>query len=268
MKGQSELSYNIAKKRCAISGSFGIVDRFSRRRFIRCCAWLTAGISGLWIFKSGAAAAGRAGKPAGKKEGNIMLKPPLTDGKMSLEEAIKRRRTIRSFQEKPVTEEQFSQIFWSAQGITDEGGFKRAAPSGGALYPADVYACAGKGCVNGLSEGIYHYISTNHSIEKIKGGDKRGDLGEACLGQMWMARAPVIFVLTAEYERITGKYGNRGIRYALIEIGHIGQNIFLQCQALGLSAGIVGAFDDRMVGKVMDLEKDYRPLIVMPVGWA
>ena len=98
--------------------------------------------------------------------------------------------------------------------------------------------------------------------------DERGDLGDACLRQMWIARAPVTFVLTAEYERITVKYGDRGIRYALIEIGHIGQNIFLQSRALGLSAGIVGAFDDKMVGKVMGVEKDHRPLIVMPVGWA
>jgi SagB-type dehydrogenase family enzyme len=73
--------------------------------------------------------------------------------------------------------------------------------------------------------------------------------------------------VTAEYRRITIKYGDRGVRYALIEIGHIGQNIFLQCQAVGLAAGIVGAFNDREVVKVLGIETDHEPIIVFPVGW-
>ena len=83
-----------------------------------------------------------------------------------------------------------------------------------------------------------------------------------------MAAAPVIFVLTAEYSRITRKYGKRGVRYAMIEVGHIGQNIFLQCEALGLSAGIVGAFDDRAVAGALTAGRHHEPLIAMPVGWA
>ena len=82
-----------------------------------------------------------------------------------------------------------------------------------------------------------------------------------------MASAPVQFVVTAEYSRITVKYGNRGVRYALIEIGHIGQNIFLQCQAVGLAAGIVGAFNDREVVRVLGIEMDHEPVIIFPVGW-
>ena len=197
-----------------------------------------------------------------------MLRPPLKDGGISLEKAISLRRTVRSFRDRAITMEQFSQLLWSGQGITEDGGFKRSAPSGGALYPADIYTCLGDECVAGLSAGVYHYIPASHSIEKVNEGDSRGDLAGASLGQMWMAKAPVSFILTAQYSRITGKYGDRGIRYALIEIGHIGQNIFLQCQALGLSAGIVGAFDDREVAKVLGLKKDHSPLIVMPVGWA
>jgi SagB-type dehydrogenase family enzyme len=84
---------------------------------------------------------------------------------------------------------------------------------------------------------------------------------------MWMASAAVLFVVTAEYARICIKYGERGIRYALIEIGHISQNIFLQCQTLGLEAGIVGAFNDSEVSEVVGAEKDHEPLIILPVGW-
>jgi nitroreductase len=52
-----------------------------------------------------------------------------------------------------------------------------------------------------------------------------------------------------------------------MEIGHVGQNIFLQCQALGLMAGIVGAFHDEEVAKIVGVNKDHEPLIIMPVGY-
>lgn len=194
------------------------------------------------------------------------LTPPILDGDMSLEKTIKQRRTVRSFEHTPITKQQFSQILWAAQGITDNRGFKRAAPSGGALYPADVYAVVGQSCVEELTAGVYHYIPSDHSVQKEADGDRRRDIAIASLGQMWMASAPVQFVVTAEYSRITVKYGDRGVRYALIEIGHIGQNIFLQCQSVGLAAGIVGAFNDREVVKVLGIETDHEPIIIFPVG--
>lgn len=195
------------------------------------------------------------------------LMPPVFDGKMSLEKAIKQRRTVRSFAQEPVSWQQFSQILWAAQGITDAGGFKRAAPSGGALYPADVYAVVGENCVENLNAGVYRYKPNNHSVVKTEKGDRRKDVAVASLRQMWMAEAPVLFVITAEYDRICVKYGRRGIRYALIEMGHIGQNVFLQCQALGLEAGIVGAFDDSEVADAVGVAKDHEPLVILPVGW-
>ena len=81
-----------------------------------------------------------------------------------------------------------------------------------------------------------------------------------------MAGAPVSLVLTAEYARIERKYGARGKRYALIEVGHAGQNIFLQAEALGLGAGIVGAFDDAGLARALQLPGVHEPLIVLPVG--
>jgi SagB-type dehydrogenase family enzyme len=97
--------------------------------------------------------------------------------------------------------------------------------------------------------------------------DLRRKIGSASLGQMWMAGASVMFVITAEYRRITGRYGDRGIRYAQIEAGHVGQNLFLQAEALGLGAGIVGAFNDTEVVKVMGIPHEHEPLLIMPVGY-
>lgn len=202
-----------------------------------------------------------------KKERPMKLTPPVLAGHMCLEEAIKQRRTVRSFSDRPLDQHQFSQILWSAQGITQDGGFKRAAPSGGALYPADVYAILGERGVRGLASGVYHYDPADHSVKKMADGDRRKDVAVASLSQMWMARAAVLFLITLEFDRITIKYGHRGIRYALIEAGHIGQNIFLQCQALGLRAGIVGAFDDKEVAVSAAVGENHEPLLIMPVGW-
>jgi SagB-type dehydrogenase family enzyme len=196
----------------------------------------------------------------------MRLPIPMLDGDVSLERAILRRRTIRSFDGKALGLDQLSQLLWAAQGITESGGFKRAAPSAGALYPMDIYTVVGPGCITGLESGVYGYEPAGHSLSLVRGEDMRRDVAEASLWQAWMARAPLNLVITAEYSRIMGKYGHRGIRYAMIEAGHIGQNIFLQAQAMGLAVGIVGAFEDDKVIKVMGIKETHEPLLIMPVG--
>ena len=200
-------------------------------------------------------------------QGSILLPKPSLDGKVSIEKAIKERRTIRDFKERPLPLNHLSQLLWAAQGITDSKEGKRAAPSGGALYPLDIYLIVGTNGVEGMEAGIYHYLPENHSISLLSKGDRRKEIASASLWQMWMAKAPVMFIITAEYRRITGKYGERGIRYALIEVGHVGQNLFLQAEAIGLGAGIVGAFNDTDVLKVMGGAPQHEPLLIMPVGY-
>jgi SagB-type dehydrogenase family enzyme len=85
---------------------------------------------------------------------------------------------------------------------------------------------------------------------------------------MWMAKAPIMLVITGEYNRSTIKYGPRGITYTHIEVGHVGQNIFLQAEAIGLNAGIVGAFNNQQVIKTMGLPSSHDPLVIMPVGYS
>jgi len=239
--------------------------RLTRRQACQFAGILGLSLSGLDQFQARHASA--KGRKILDKEGAMNLPAPNIHGNLTVEKAIKQRRTVRSFADEPLTIDQLSQILWAAQGVTDEGGLKRAAPSGGALYPIDVYAAVGKNGVQGLAQGVYLYDPPRHSIRKIVVTDQREDAAVAALKQMWMATAPVILVLTAEYSRITIKYGKRGKRYAMIEVGHIGQNIFLQCEALGLAAGIVGAFDDKDVARAINAKNDHEPLIMMPVGW-
>ena len=202
-----------------------------------------------------------------RKEGFIQLPDPAFDGVVSVERAIKERRTIRVFRPHSLGMTQLSQLLWAAQGITDDERGFRAAPSAGALYPLDIYAVVGEEGVEGLRAGVYRYYPARHGLEIISTGDRRREVADAALSQMWISTAPVIFVITAEYQRITRKYGERGIRYAHIEVGHVGQNIFLQAGALGLGAGIAGAFRDTSVAGAINAPKGHEPLIIMPVGY-
>jgi SagB-type dehydrogenase family enzyme len=195
------------------------------------------------------------------------LPQPDVTGQVSLEKTIKRRRTIRSFASRGITLKDFSQMLWAAQGIIEEGGFRRSVPSGGALYPLDVYAVVGESGVQEIESGVYHYEPRTHEITLVKEGDLRRELAKAALGQRWMAGAPVSLIVTAEYKRSSSKYGERGVRYSMIEAGHVGQNIFLQAEALGLGAGIVGAFHDQEVIWVAKLNQGHEPLLIMPVGF-
>jgi SagB-type dehydrogenase family enzyme len=134
------------------------------------------------------------------------------------------------------------------------------------LYPLDVYTVLGEKGVEGLDSGVYQYVPQGHRLEQLTPADKRSALAKASLRQMWIADSPVSFVITAEYSRIEPKYGERGRRYAMIEAGHAGQNLFLQAEALNLKAGIVGAFEDTRVIEVLGIPKRHAPLLIMPVG--
>ena len=213
--------------------------------------------------------AGWAAAGAKTEHGEVSMKlpPPKMKGTISLEQAIRQRRTVRGFASRALDVNQVSQLLWAAAGITGGRGFKRAAPSAGALYPMDLFVVAGQSGVQQLDAAVYHYQPQGHHLVAGAEGDLRQAVARAALGQMWMATAPVNVVITAEYHRVTRKYGNRGVRYAMIEAGHIGQNLFLQAEALGLKAGIVGAFDDKKLAERLSLPTAYEPLLVMPVGY-
>jgi len=184
---------------------------------------------------------------------------------MSVEEAIARRRSVRRYARESLSLSQLSQVLWAAQGLTGGGRF-RAAPSAGATYPLEVFVIIGKGSVEGVDEGVYHYNVKEHSLEPHKGGDLREELSIAALDQEFIAQAPVDIVICAVYERTWRRYGRRAERYVPMEVGHVGENIHLQAVALGLATVMVGAFEDEQVRKLMDLADEVRPLYIIPLG--
>jgi len=196
----------------------------------------------------------------------VLLPYPKLKGNVSVEEALLMRRSIREYLPKPLTLQQLAQILWAAQGITELNYKFRTAPSAGATYPLELYVVVKTGGVEGLRAGIYKYDVETHTLMLIKEGDFSDELARAALDQDWVRNAPVNIVIVAEYERTTRYYGSRGYQYVHMEVGHVGENIYLQAVALNLGTVAVGAFYDDQVAEILDLPSNYRPLYIMPVG--
>ncbi|MFH0943224.1 MAG: SagB/ThcOx family dehydrogenase [Candidatus Beckwithbacteria bacterium] len=201
--------------------------------------------------------------PQKESSERIKLPEPKFEGKIPVEKAIRERRSVRDYQDESLSLPEISQLLWAAQGITSPEGL-RTVPSAGALYPLEIYLVVGK--VEGLPPGVYKYQPKDHQLVKVVEGDKRDQLSQAALNQTWIKEAPVVIVISAVYERTTAKYGERGIRYVYMEVGHAGQNIYLQAVALDLGTVTVGAFSDEQVKALLQMAKEEQPLYLMPVG--
>jgi SagB-type dehydrogenase family enzyme len=175
-----------------------------------------------------------------------------------------RRRSVREYADRPVGLAQVSQLLWAAQGVTAPTG-GRTAPSAGARYPLEVLVVAGR--VTDLPAGLYRYRPASHDLIPLAQGDLRPALGDAAGGQGSVAGAAVVLVVTGVVERTTARYGERGVRYVHIEVGHVGQNVCLAAAADGLGTVVVGAFDDDRVATVLGLAAGTRAFVLLPVGW-
>lgn len=194
---------------------------------------------------------------------SVDLPSPQKEGGVSIENAIEGRRSRRQYSDDSLSLKEISQLCWAAQGITDAITKFRAAPSAGALYPIEMFVVSGN---SDLEPGIYHYHPSPHKLERVKKGDFRESLSRAAVGQKEVKQAPIDIVITGVYQRTAKKYGSRAERYVHLEAGHVAENIYLQCESLGLSTVSIGAFSDSEVRNVISVSEEHTPLYVMPVG--
>ena len=119
---------------------------------------------------------------------------------------------------------------------------RRSVPSGGALYPLELYVLAL--AVTDTESSVYHYDPFGHRLESI--GPLDADVAGAALVDPGLAeRAAAVLVLTGMFWRSRFKYGLRGYRFALLEAGHVAQNVVLAAAVLGLAVLPLGGFYDR-----------------------
>jgi SagB-type dehydrogenase family enzyme len=157
------------------------------------------------------------------------------------------------------------------QGVTSIAGapggelHRRAAASGGALYPIVTHVVVGR--VAGLPPGVYHYEPRAHALHRLRDGDPRGELAAAVAHPHLVARAPFALVLSAYYYKTSRKYGERGYRYSLLDAGHVAANAAVAGAALELASAAIGRFDDARVGALIGVDPNVQgPLLVLPFG--
>jgi SagB-type dehydrogenase family enzyme len=196
----------------------------------------------------------------------INLPGPSFKGKISLEEALYNRRSVREFSNAPLSLLQVSQLLWACQGISDDYSMLRTAASAGATFPLEVFIVIGTDCVTSLDRGIYYYDRNIHSLILSYNLDVKKELATAALNQDFIEQAPLSIIICAEYQRTTARYDTRGVRYVHMEAGHACQNVYLEAVALGLGTVAVGAFNDEQVSRVLKLKENIEPLYIMPVG--
>ncbi|QPJ60710.1 MAG: SagB/ThcOx family dehydrogenase [Candidatus Nitronauta litoralis] len=181
------------------------------------------------------------------------------NGINDFDQVIKERRSVRTFGEKPVSLPELSKILFQTFGISGEipipgGGaqYLRTSPSGGALYPAEIYLAIRN--VEGLEKGLYHYQVSSHSLEVLELLDPTEKLNEALCGQEYCEQASIVFLISGFIARTKYKYGERGYRYVLLDIGHLGQNLYLSCAALNFGIMTTCGFFDDLVNKFLKID--------------
>ena len=216
-----------------------------RRLLLVCCA--------VALFVS-AAFTQETGKSAQPNATTVQLPQPSKSGGMALTEALARRRSVRTFTAKPLTQAEISQLLWAAQGITDDKGH-RTAPSASAQYYLHIYVAS--------ADGFCEYIPSSHQLKKLQAQDLRAKLS----AQPSVKTAPIVLVIAGEYERAAEKYGaDKGPRVANLEAGHVAQNVLLQATALGLGAVPVAGIEPKDVQKAASLPAQQTPIYLMPIG--
>jgi SagB-type dehydrogenase family enzyme len=192
-----------------------------------------------------------------RRAGSAAALPPARIPACTLWDAIGRRRSQRSFAEEAIDAAELSALLEAAYGVTGvlestDGSIPlslRAVPSGGALYPLELYVAALRS--DGLEPALYHFDPLRHVLEHLREG---GDAAAAAVHEEIVRSCGVLFLVTAMLWRTRFKYGLRGYRFALMESGHLVQNVLLASTALGLASVPLGGFYDRRVDELVGVD--------------
>ncbi len=193
----------------------------------------------------------------------VALPKPDTTGKVTLEQAIAQRRSVREYAPGALTLAEVSQLLWVAQGITGPDG-KRATPSARAVYPLQVWLVAND--VTGLSAGIYRYEPTEHALALVTAGDPRGPLAAAARGQASIEHAAAVVAVAGDSALAAERFRSSAARWLGMEAGFVVQDVYLEATVLGLGTVMVGGFEQTAVRRALGLPPGWEALALMPVG--
>ncbi len=192
----------------------------------------------------------------------VKLPTPQTELTYPLMQALAQRRSIRRWDEKPISLQDVSNLLWAACGITKaakgKAKSKRTAPSACNAQEIRVYVL--------LPEGVYKYDENAHMLVQVHGEDKRGHLGT----QKMMKIAPMGLVYVADLSRMTGPYlrSDEAKRLsAWVDTGFVSQNVYLYCTAAGIGSVALLLINRDELGKALRLQEHEKIVMTQAVGY-
>jgi SagB-type dehydrogenase family enzyme len=171
-----------------------------------------------------------------------------------LDAALLARRSHRTFGRDPLTLAEIATLLARSYGVSGarQGMVARPVPSGGGLYPLDLYVLQFAGGV--LAEGVYHYHVGAHALQRVTGECDRERVAAASIYPDIINGAATMLVVAADMKRVRVKYGERAYRLALLEAGHASQNLYLIATTLGLGIVALDGFYDDRVHALLDID--------------
>lgn len=208
-----------------------------------------------------------------KKLINLIPIEKITIPNNDLIKCISNRKSIRQFKDEAITLEELSFLLWASQGVREvivrndhAYATLRNVPSGGARHAFETYLVINN--VEGLEMGIYRYIATKHKLLLIKKSDKlREKISTAALDQKFCGDSGVVFIWSAIAYRCEWRYSISSAKIMLVDSGHVCQNLYLGCEALGLGTCAIGAYNQQLVDEIIGVDGDEEFTIYLsPVG--
>lgn len=184
-----------------------------------------------------------------------------------LSDLLRRRQSMRQFADSPVSFSALSRTIHLSLAINDDycsvNETRRFYPSAGARYPIEAYLICNN--IEDIVNGLYHYNVKANNLEKLLEGDMR-EYSVSIFGTEISDNFPNFIILTGVMSRAEVKYEVNAYRFALLECGHIGQNIYLLSEEEGLGCNAVGGFDNDRLVRLLDLGEDEIPLYCFSIG--
>ncbi len=179
---------------------------------------------------------------------------------------LNKRRTRREFNENKISLKELSTLLQNSYGkFQIKNDFFSTTPSAGGLFPLHIYLVS----INtNLIKGVYHYYFKNSYLDIIKEDNEvKEQIEKNVILRNLKGRPSLYFVITADLRNVCAKYGERGYRFALIEAGHLAQNLLLVAEAMNIKAVPLGGFYDNNLAKYLEIDYLYnKPLYVVGVG--
>ncbi|OLE53762.1 MAG: hypothetical protein AUI36_17530 [Cyanobacteria bacterium 13_1_40CM_2_61_4] len=201
----------------------------------------------------------------------ILLPKRLPAMKMPVGKAMQSRVSVRAMTPHALRLDELAALLHYGYGVNRDkkrSGLLRSlrvVPSAGGLYPLEIFLHIAN--VKSLLPGLYHYNPLKHHLRRLRDGDHADEIARCSVSDTIPQHAAVLIFLTALFERSTFKYGNRGYRFALLEAGHVAQNINLVSSALGLGCLNMGGFFDREIDAFLHLDGiGHSTIYVLAVG--